>query len=597
MVQLELPVPRAYFRLLDVARGSMHFSSARLYALTWLAAARMFALGAVPGLKSLNDLTIEEGWRALEDAGLPGEAVAHGFSSSGVLGQGEMAQRVAAVGIVTELHEELGRQVWDVLPCLGSVVQRPSYEPDGGILPVLGELLLDLVGPPDTGTLWIPFDLSGQFTLGAFRRGWSVLTASPLGVPSTLLEVLLTIETGTPSHPRIRTGDERDAAGRPLTRADYILALPPFGMPMRGSRLVQWDSTGGRGIEQFARSETWAVQELVNRASRRVVIVVPPGVLFTKGQEQRLREAVLQRGGERNELEAVIALPSGVFSSTSLAGAVLVINPGGHADHIRMVDLGGGKRSGVDAEDILLGGRDIALGIQRSSERSTEVAREEVLVNECSFAPSRYLRRFARSDANVVSLGDLCAAIRPPSPSKDMTGALVAEVGIPELGPWRALSGPFAKTVSVRKKGDEVAGLLPGDLVISIKGTVGKVGLVGALPKDRATVVSQSCIALRPKPEQRANGLVAEYLLMYLRSQEGQAQLASLQVGAGVQHVSPSTLLSSMVVPVPAPAQQHAVAEDYRHLCDIEQRISELSDEMATIARQRWTIELDEEGN
>jgi hypothetical protein len=556
----------------------------------------MFVVGRVHSVKSLNDLTSDDGWGALVAAGLPEDAVGHAVSTGRSSNQ-EMAQRLTAVGIVAELHEELGAQTWDVLAWLGGMVQRHAFETDGAVLPAFQELLLDLVGPPDTGTLWIPFDPSGQLTIGAFRRGWTVITVSPLGISSSLLEVLLTIETGAASHPRIRTGDERDAAGRPLTRADYILALPPFGMPMRGSRLAQWDSAGGRGVEQFARSETWAVQELVNRAHRRAVIVVPPGVLFTKGQEQRLRKTLLQRGDERNELEAVIALPSGVFPTTSLAGAALVINPGGHADHIRMVDLGGGKRSGVDAEDILLGGRHIALGIQRSSERSTEVAREEVLVNECSFAPSRYVRRFTRPDAKVVSLGDLCAAIRPPSPSKDMTGELVAEVGISELGPWRALGGPFAKTVSVRTKGGEVAGLLPGDLVISIKGTVGKVGLVGALPKDRATVVSQSCLALRPKREQRANGLVAEYLLMYLRSQEGQAQLASLQVGAGVQHVSPSTLLSSMVVPVPAPEQQHAVAADYRHLCDIEQRISELSDEMATIARQRWTIELDEEGN
>src|SRR5206468_977603 len=124
---------------------------------------------------------------------------------------------------------------------------------EGAVLPGLVELLLDLVGQPDGGVLWIPFDATGQLTIGAFRRGWTVEAASPMAMPTLAPQLLLTIETGLPHHPRIKHEVERDASGRPVSRADYVLAMPPFGVQVRDSRLAHWDLSGGRGFEQFAR--------------------------------------------------------------------------------------------------------------------------------------------------------------------------------------------------------------------------------------------------------------------------------------------------------------------------------------------------------
>ena len=577
---------------MEVARGLAHIngaSNASLYALTWLAAARMFALGRLPALKSLHELSSDAGWLAVAEAGLPAEAV-RGLNLSGSASSQEAAQRTAAVAAVVELHEELGAQPWDVLPYLCSTGSRLSLDPEGGLAPSVCELLLDLAGPVNSGTLWVPFDASGQLSLSAFRRGWTVIAASPLGSASMVAQILLAIETGAAVNPRMTTAVQRNEDGRPTTRADCVLSFAPFGLHVKDSRLAQWDSSGGTGVEMFARSETWAIYEMVNRAERRAVFVAPQGVLFTKGQELRMREYLLHRGGENNELEAVIALPPGVFSSTSLAGAILVVNPGGGTDRIRMVDLTG-KRTGISAGGLIDNARAIALGLQPCPERAKEVSRDDIQANEFSFVPSRYLRRTLKLDAHAIPLGDICIAVRPPPLAKEKTGTVAFEVGIPELGSWTAQVGPFNKTIGLKAKTKDVPSLEKGDLVLSIKGTVGKVGLMGHLPSGEEAVVSQSCLALRLRSGPQAKGVCPEYLLMYLRSAEGQSQLEGLQVGSVVQHISPSTLMNSVLISVPSQELQGKVVEDYRRLCDLERQIDELTKEIASVASRHWNTE------
>lgn len=574
--------------LLDAARGSFSQPNARQFALTWLAAARMAVLGRLQDLKGLSDLNTEAGWRIVEAAGLPVDAVSHLFGGTET---GEViGLRARAVAIVTELYAELEQQPWDVLPSVTAFSFRAGRGLDGAqeISAGVAELLLDLAGEPNEW-LWLPFDSNGTMTIRALRRGWRVKAASMTEVSHSTLKLLLAIEYGSPTHPDVDTQVERDSSGRPSTTAPYVVAVPTFGEIVRHGRLAQWDSTEGRAMEHYARSDAWAIHELMRRATKRAIFLVPPGVLFTRGQEQRLREFLLQRGGERNEIEAVIALPPGVLSSTNMSSAILVANPGGGTDAIRMVDLGISKRSLADLDETVQAGRLVALGIEQDEERARLVSRDEVITNEYTLTPSRYVRRQVEVGPNAVRLEELCVAIRPPALTKDEDGVDMVEVGIPEIGSWRRIAGPFSKQVKLKTRGRNLPTLQRDDLVLSVKGTVGKAGLLGAVEENTA-VVSQSCLALRVQPGKDGATVLPEYLLMYLRSDAGRFQLEGLQVGATMQHVSPATLLNSFQVPLPSLEEQRVVVSDYEQLCALEAQIAELEGRMKDIAQQRWAI-------
>lgn len=250
-----------------------------------------------------------------------------------------------------------------------------------------------------------------------------------------------------------------------------------------------------------------------------------------------------------------------------------------------MADLGSGRRSLQDAGDIVSAGHDIALG-KVPNDKTRSVTRDEIAANEYSLAPSRYLRRVADLGANAVALGEICTALRPPATSKDPSQFEMAEVGQQDLNHWSAINHQLEKTTYLKappKSGNLVQ---PGDIVFSIKGTVGKAALMGSAAQARPTVVSQSCLALRPSNDR----VIPQYLLMYLRSPHGQAQLEGLQVGAGVQHISPSTLLA-MRVPVPPLHEQRAACPDYDRLCELEDQVARLQGEIADLTRHRWPVD------
>lgn len=584
MMRFESPAARAFFQLVDLASKDA-YGDAWLFALSWLAAGRMVIAGNVNVAATIHHLAELDTWKALVDAGYPPEGMDRAVTQRMSMSVEDMGRRAAATGIVAELHRELGDLRWDVLPCFFDGWSRRA-EAEGTVVPELAALLFDLLGAPDDCELWIPFDLRGQLTVEALRRGWRVLAASPLLAWTLPAQLLLTIEAGHPNHPKVRRDVDRDSAGRPISRADYSLVMPPFGVQVKDSRLAMWDASGGKGLEQFARSESWAIHEFVNRTNKRAVFVATQGVLFAKGQEQRLREYLLHRGGECNEVEAVISLPPGVFGAASIAGALLVINPGGGTDDVYIADLGSGRRSLQEAGDIVAAGHEIALG-KVTTDKARPVSRDEIAANEYSLAPSRYLRRVADLGASAVALGDICTAVRPPTTSKDPSPFEVAEVGQQDLNHWQAIRHELEKTTYLKASPKAAVLVQPGDIVFSIKGTVGKAALMGGAAQDRPTVVSQSCLALRPSSDR----VIPQYLLMYLRSPHGQAQLEGLQVGAGVQHISPSTLLN-MQVPVPPLEAQREACADYARLCELEAQVAQLQGEIGDLTKQRWPAEV-----
>lgn len=78
---------------------------------------------------------------------------------------------------------------------------------------------------------------------------------------------------------------------------------------------------------------------------------------------------------------------------------------------------------------------------------------------------------------------------------------------------------------------------------------------------------------------------------MYLRSPHGQAQLEGLQVGAGVQHISPGTLMSAYSVPLPSYEKCLEIRAEFAQLCDLEHQMAAIKHAMTEITLRRWPDE------
>ena len=139
---------------------------------------------------------------------------------------------------------------------------------------------------------------------------------------------------------------------------------------------------------------------------------------------------------------------------------------------------------------------------------------------------------------------------------------------------------------------------MKGDIVMSIKGTVGRTALInqssvcsateGTVRKSWSLVTSGNCIALRP----RGDKVSSEYLLLYFRSKEFEHQRDALLVGAVIPHVTPDALCDSVQIPIPSPTESAAMREKYHRLCDQEDQAEAAKRRIAEIVDTLWRPQL-----
>lgn len=112
-----------------------------------------------------------------------------------------------------------------------------------------------------------------------------------------------------------------------LMKFDTIVANPPFSLKKWGAEYAEADKYKRfwRGTPPKDKGDFAFITHMVETAkpkTGRVAVIVPHGVLFRGGAEGKIREQLLKE----NIVEAVIGLPAGLFQTTGIPVAVLVID-------------------------------------------------------------------------------------------------------------------------------------------------------------------------------------------------------------------------------------------------------------------------------
>lgn len=116
---------------------------------------------------------------------------------------------------------------------------------------------------------------------------------------------------------------------------DVILANPPF----KGSLDETNTNPDVLGLVKTKKTELLFVAHILRalKLGGRAAVIVPDGVLFgSSNAHQQLREELI----ERNQLEAIISLPSGVFKPyAGVSTAIMIFTKGGETDQVWFYDL------------------------------------------------------------------------------------------------------------------------------------------------------------------------------------------------------------------------------------------------------------------
>ncbi|MCK5062228.1 type I restriction-modification system subunit M [Candidatus Parcubacteria bacterium] len=112
-----------------------------------------------------------------------------------------------------------------------------------------------------------------------------------------------------------------------LMKFDLVIANPPFSLKKWGAENATSDKYNRfwRGIPPKDKGDFAFISHMMEVAKPkqgRVAVIVPHGVLFRGGAEGKIRQAML----EENVIDAVIGLPAGLFQTTGIPVAILILD-------------------------------------------------------------------------------------------------------------------------------------------------------------------------------------------------------------------------------------------------------------------------------
>lgn len=112
-----------------------------------------------------------------------------------------------------------------------------------------------------------------------------------------------------------------------LMHFDVVVANPPFSLKKWGAEHAESDKYNRfwRGVPPKDKGDFAFITHMIETAkpkTGRVAVIVPHGVLFRGGAEGKIREQLLKE----NIIDTVIGLPAGLFQTTGIPVAILVID-------------------------------------------------------------------------------------------------------------------------------------------------------------------------------------------------------------------------------------------------------------------------------
>ena len=365
------------------------------------------------------------------------------------------------------------------------------------------------VQPRDT--VYVAWDLDAQLSLNATDKNAKVYLETPVQSPVPALISLLADKPFEVHYANPIRSPSAIENGKPR-KFDVAISIPPFGV--RYDPEVAQQDWFGRFPEHTTSGAVLGVRQLLSQAHRRVVVGVQNSLLFSTGAELALRKNLVERG----VVMAVIAMPGGLLASTNIPFSILVLDPSGGHNQIRFITAESphfrkatskAKSQLVQVDDLV----EMAANDSVSDDAIT-VSVVDVLTNDAQLQVSRYVlpevqRRIQALVANTpaVALGDVVTTIRPmvtTAGGEDVLEALeIGAANLPALGYVRQPGRTVMIERQVAEKSQQQF-LRPLDIVLIVKGSVGKVGIIPeSVPPPGAGgwVAGQSAIVLRSHPD------------------------------------------------------------------------------------------------
>jgi hypothetical protein len=387
------------------------------------------------------------------------------------------------------------------------------------------------------------------------------------------------------------------------TQAETEISFPPLGWKFDHNhelpkRTLDWM---GASLTGRLTAEAIAIADILAQAPQaRGVISVAAGTLFrTVGVEATARDELVNSA----RLQAILDVPSGMtYHETGITTGILILSADFEKQNrVRFLDLANPHFSTRTSRGRFEAKTDISwldaiTAPLEDREFGRDVSLPEIDAQGRMLTVSRYLSHTASklSDFNkryeVRDLSALVDLIRPVAlPKVEGSEYVIHEAAPGDVGDDGFLQAP-PKAVqidrgSLRKARNQQ--LEAGDLILSVKGTIGRVGIVPDIApgrnEDDFWTVGQSMMILRP----RADRILPEVLYEYLTSDLVQQHFETLAGGAVIMSFNMKDL-KGFPIPVPPLQEQQQIADAFRSRQELHTKIRHIRDQVGEHRSASW---------
>jgi type I restriction enzyme M protein len=370
-----------------------------------------------------------------------------------------------------------------------------------------------------------------------------------------------------------------------LRQFSCSLSFPPMGLAT-GKALNNEDKFNRFRIHKGKSHRDVAhVEHILAQTKSKAVILLPVGMTYRAGAEFELRKYLI----ENNLLEAIIQLPSNLHNETSIETTFFVINKNKKDTNVYFLNLKDKRFLSKDGRKTIISDPKTVIDLfekQKQVENiSGLISKEMIVQNDYTLSIDRYIIskeaskiKEQLSKYELVELQDIADVKRSQLFKDEGEGTDIYEVSPSDL----AKSG-FTRTGGKVKYIDKQINKLSTymleafDIVVSTKGTIGKVGIV--VPENNYLVASQAMQVIRLKDPR---GGAPHRLYMYLKSNIGQSLLKQLVAGAAMPQISTAEI-KKLKVPLLSEEEEDLIMDNYNKEIELYKELEKIENNIEQI--------------
>ncbi len=362
-----------------------------------------------------------------------------------------------------------------------------------------------------------------------------------------------------------------------LKQFDSVLSFPPFNL--KGKIDLSLDKFNRFKIHRGTNLSVALFEHILAQTKHRSAVLLPVGFAYRTGAEESFRKYLI----ENNWLEAIVQLPPNLHSATSIETTFFVVNKKKEDNKVYFINLKDEQFLKRDGKKIVLSSVDDIMNIYNDKKEieniSALISNETIMENSYSLTIDRYV--ISKEAASIkeklasyemVELQSLADIRRSQLFKDEGEGDEIYELSPSDLATVGfTLGSRKTKLIGSQYNKYQTYKLQPYDVLVSTKGTIGKVGIIGEINKPM--IASQAIQVIRVKGSNDIKDRAVE-LYMFFKSDIGQGMLKQLVAGVAMPQIATAEI-KQLKIPVLSNSERRHILLNFNNEISLYEEIEE----------------------